>query len=146
MTTQTRNAAEQAWRSILELVGWSGKRPPRFPMVAAEFDLSPKQLGVLYKLAPGTTLPMRAIADHLFCDASYVTDMVDKLEERGLIERGAAPDDRRVKLIALTRKGEKFRERLMDRLFEAPAELGALSPGEQRQLATLLAKAAAAGS
>lgn len=136
-----KDPGERAWRSILDLVGWSGKRPPRFPAVAHEFDLSPKQLGVLYKLEPGSTLPMRAIAEQLFCDASYVTEMVDRLEERGLIERGADPDDRRVKLIALTSEGERMRKRVMARLYESPAEFERLNAAELRDLARLLEKA-----
>ena len=56
-----------------------------------ELELAPKQLGLLWRLAPGEALPMRAIGESLFCDASYVTDLVDRLEERGLIERRPMP-------------------------------------------------------
>jgi len=135
--------ATLAWKSILELVGWGGRRPPRFPTVAMRHGLAPKQMGVLWRLAPGQELPMRALAESLYCDASYVTDLVDRLEERGLIERRTSSEDRRVKLIALTAEGEELRERVVGELYEPPEELANLDPEETEQLAGLLSKALA---
>lgn len=136
--------AGTAWKAILELVGWGGRRPPRFPAVAMELGLAPKQMGVIWRLEPGAELPMRAIGESLFCDASYVTDLVDRLEERGLIERRPSPEDRRVKLIALTSEGERCRERALEMLYEPPTEFEALSEAEVRRLSELLSKAMAA--
>lgn len=136
-------AARDAWKSILALVGWGGNRPPRFPSVAEELGLSPKQLGVIFRIEPGDAVPMRQIAQQLYCDASYVTDLVDKLEERSLIVRGADPADRRVKLLALTAEGEELRERALGLLYTPPEELMALSEAERRTLNELLAKALA---
>jgi D-arabinose 1-dehydrogenase-like Zn-dependent alcohol dehydrogenase len=77
MGQRTADPATDAWKAILGLVGWGGNSAPRFPMVALELDLSPKQLGVLWRLDPdGPGSPMRAIAESLYCDASYVTDLV----------------------------------------------------------------------
>ena len=136
--------ATAAWKAVLELVGWGGRRPPRFPRVAMELGLAPKQLGVIRSLEPGAELPMRAIGESLYCDASYVTDLVDRLEERGLIERRSSSEDRRVKLIALTPAGEELRARAVELLYEPPAELAALDPEEIAELARLLGKAVAA--
>ena len=133
--------AQEAWKAIIELVGWGSGRAPRFPMVAGELDLSPKQLGTLWRLQPdGEGLPMRDIAESLYCDASYVTDMVDKLEERGLIERRADERDRRVKRIALTAEGARLRARGLELLYEPPAALSALPAADQRKLAELLGR------
>ena len=130
-----------AWKAIIELVGWGSGRAPRFPKVAADLDLSPKQLGTLWRLEPGGEgLPMRDIAESMYCDASYVTDMVDKLEEQGLIERHADERDRRVKRIALTAEGEILRARALEMLYEPPAALRALPTGDQRKLAELLGR------
>ena len=52
---------------------------------------------------------MSSLAGMLFCDASNVTGIVDRLEARGLIERRPAAQDRRVKLLALTPAGEQVR-------------------------------------
>ena len=109
-----------------------------------ELGLAPKQMGLLWRLAPGDAVPMRAIGESLYCDASYVTDLVDRLEERGLIERRPDPSDRRVKLVALTADGEALRERALEMLYEPPAELASLDPDELDTLRDLLEKAAAA--
>jgi DNA-binding MarR family transcriptional regulator len=45
---------------------------------------------------------MVSLARSLHCHDSNVTGLVDRLEQRGLIERQSNPNDRRVKLIALT--------------------------------------------
>ena len=132
-----------AWKAVLDLVGWSGRRPPRFPSVALELGLAPKQLGLIWRLSPGTSLPMGTIGESLYCDASYVTDLVDRLQERGLIERRPSPDDRRVKLIALTQAGESLREQALELLYEPPAEFENLNANELKQLSELLAKAVA---
>ena len=42
---------------------------------------------------------MRHLASLLKCDPSNVTFLVDRLEERGLVERQTDPADRRVKLV-----------------------------------------------
>lgn len=138
-------APERAWRSILELVGWGGShRPPRFPAVAMELGLAPKQLGVIWRLEPGSQVPMRVLGESLFCEPSYMTDLVDRLEERGLLERRASPDDRRVKLIALTEEGLRTRKRALQMLYEPPEEFAALDEEELETLAALLAKAVGA--
>jgi len=135
------DSASAAWRSVMTLVGWGGPSPPRFPKVAMELDLAPKQLGLIWRLEPSEALPMRALGESLFCDASYVTDLVDRLEDRRLIERRADPDDRRVKLIALTPAGERCRERALAMLYEPPIEFEALSAAELAKLSELLTKA-----
>jgi DNA-binding MarR family transcriptional regulator len=141
--TAAADPATDAWKSILALVGWGSDSAPRFPMVALELDLSPKQLGVLWRLDPeGPGSPMRAVAQSLYCDASYVTDLVDRLEERGLIVRTADPGDRRVKLLKLTAKGAKLRQKALERLYDPPAGFERLTPEEQQTLARLLEKAA----
>ncbi len=144
MERTTADAATVAWKAILELVGWGSSAAPRLPAVALELDLSPKQLGVLWRLDPeGPGTPMRSIAERLYCDASYVTDLVDRLEERGLIVRAQDPEDRRVKLLQLTPDGVALRERALELLYEPPAGFERLSADEQRTLAGLLERVSA---
>ena len=125
----------------MELAGFGAGRKPRVPAVGQQFGLSPKQVVLIWRLPPGTTMSMREIGDRLGCDASFVTGMVDRLEEEGLLERRPDPGDRRVTLIALTDKGAETRERALAALYEPPPELTALDPGELEQLARILAKA-----
>jgi DNA-binding MarR family transcriptional regulator len=141
-TTPVRSdPATEAWKAVLRFI--AAERPPRFPAVAQEFDLSPMQLKMMQALAPGVELPMSALAEELHCDASNVTGIVDRLEERGLIERRPDPTDRRVKRLAITAIGAQTRERMLARLYEPPAQLERLSRAELRALRDLLDKALA---
>jgi DNA-binding MarR family transcriptional regulator len=53
--------------------------------------------------------PMRHLAAAMQCDASNVTGIADRLEERGLLMRRSDPKDRRVKLLVATPAGERLR-------------------------------------
>ena len=66
---------------------------------------------------------MGACAQALGCDASTATWLIDRLEERGLVERRALPADRRVKAVALTPLGAKTKAEVTERLYEPPDEL-----------------------
>ncbi len=140
---ENHELAETAWRSVMDLVGWGSGRPPRIPVVAQRFGLSPKQLVLIWRLPPDRTMSMREMGDRLACDASFMTGMVDRLEEDGLIERRPDPDDRRVTQIALTGKGAGFRDEALAALYEPPEDFGALSAAELKQLNKLLQKSLA---
>ena len=131
--------ATEAWSTFLGIL--FDERPPRIPAVAAEFDVSPMGLKLLQVLEPGAEVPMSALAERLFCDASNVTGMVDRLEARGLLERRDDPRDRRVKRICLTDEGARVRERALERLYEPPAAIARLSRADQRALRDLLRRA-----
>jgi MarR family transcriptional regulator, organic hydroperoxide resistance regulator len=140
MATQPKlDPATEAWSLFLGIL--FDERPPRLTAVAAEFDVSPMAVKMLQRLEPGAALPMSALADLLFCDASNVTGMVDRLEGRGLLERRDDPADRRVKLIALTHEGAAVRERVLARLYEPPEAIERLSRTDQRALRDLLRRA-----
>src|SRR5215471_7081797 len=111
------NDASEAWSLLFRLfVTQRG----RVPQVAAEFELSPMQATVLRLLEPDSPLPMRTVAARLCCDASNVTGIVDRLEERGLVQRQASPKDRRIKMLVVTDSGIAMRTQLLERLAEAP--------------------------
>jgi DNA-binding MarR family transcriptional regulator len=42
-----------------------------------------------------------------------LTSLIDNLTSRGLVQRNSDPTDRRNNLIALTKEGEKYQEKLM---------------------------------
>jgi len=66
---------------------------------------------------------MRAMASTLCCDASMATWLVDRLEEKGLVERRTPPNDRRVKTVVLTPLGIKTRDRLRQSFYDRPGAL-----------------------
>lgn len=68
-----------------------------------------------------------------------MTARLDKLAERGLIERQAAPTDRRSLLVSLTAAGRELIDRAVERHVANERRLLApLSEAEQAQLAALL--------
>jgi MarR family transcriptional regulator, organic hydroperoxide resistance regulator len=66
--------------------------------------------------------------------------LIDRLEERGLVERRPLPTDRRVKTIALTPKGVKFRRRMLFEMFTPPEELLGLDASTLEALRSELEK------
>ena len=86
--------------------------------------------------------PMRMsdMAARMTCDASYITSVVDRLEETGLAERRTSPTDRRVKEIALTPSGERVAGEVRRIMTSPPAAIDRLTAAERRALAALMAK------
>lgn len=113
-----------------------------FAQTCAAFDLTPQPGAVVRALSAPS--PMRELARRLGMDASNLTGVVDRLEERGLVERRPDPGDRRVRQLALTPEGERLRRALEARLMSAPPLLAGLSAGQRRALRDLLHHAATA--
>ncbi len=113
----------------------------RAAVIAAEFGLSPPQVLALRHLDLDGGMPMNSLAAQLRCDNSNVTGIIDRLEDRGLVERRAALHDRRVKHLALTDEGRSLRARIDLRMAEAPEALARLSASDQRTLRDILRRA-----
>ena len=137
--TTPRRTADEAWALMGRL--WHANKG-RFFAAINEFELSPPQALALRHLEPGSPLPMSALAELLHCDNSNITGIVDRLEDRGLVERRAAAHDRRIKHLLVTEAGADVRSRLAERMDSAPDELERLTKAEQRQLVALLRKVA----
>jgi DNA-binding MarR family transcriptional regulator len=106
------------------------------------------ELGLTFPLAhalrvldPGRPRPMGELADELFCDASNVTALADRLEGKGLAERQPDPDDRRVKALALTPEGNRLRAQVLEIMSEPPPPIAALAVADQRALRDVLRRA-----
>lgn len=79
-------------------------------------------------------------------DASYITALVDRLQDFNMVERTSDPHDRRVKLIALTDFGRDVALQIQHAIATPPAEMRKLSRKERDALALLLAKIVRPGS
>lgn len=129
--------AAEAWGAVLD-VGM-GQRS-RFFKILQKFGLTPGDLRALAVLEPDEPRPIGLLAQAWECDASNATWMVDRLEERGLVERRLVPTDRRVKMIALTPLGVKTKEEVFERLHEPPPEFLALDRAVLEQLRDALSR------
>ena len=129
---------DQAWPA---LVGLIMQQRWRWAEVADQLGISQAGLRGLLAVDPDQPRSMGDLARELNCDRSYVTAIVDDLERAGLAERRVAPEDRRVKTIALTPAGGRALQTVRDSLMKPPAELAALTAAQQRTLASLVRKA-----
>jgi DNA-binding MarR family transcriptional regulator len=109
----------------------------------AQLGLGFAQAHALRMLDPDEPIAMSALAERLFCDASNVTGLVDRLEARGLVERRSAENDRRVKALTLTPSGVALRDQVLAVMSEPPDAIAALPPADQRALRDILARAVA---
>jgi DNA-binding MarR family transcriptional regulator len=127
----------EAW-SLMHWMMVTNKQ--RLFAMAQEFELAPQQMIALRMLGAGPR-KMSQLAQALFCDNSNVTGIVDRLEKRGLLTREPAEGDRRVKLLVLTKEGERVRLEITKRMAEPPAPIASLSEKDQRALRDILKRA-----
>ena len=106
--------------------------------IAAEFDIAPHDLLALFKL--DGVLTMKELAQHMGCDASFVTSIADTLERHGFARREPSQRDRRVKNLVLTPEGIAAKERLMRELATRMPWCYTLDDTERRCFLTLLRK------
>jgi DNA-binding MarR family transcriptional regulator len=138
-SNSTTDLAGQAWRLISNV--WMGRKS-EFQNIAASFGLNPGAMHALLTLDPDVPQSMSALANTFRCDASNVTWLVDRLEEHGLAERRPHPTDRRIRTVALTKKGAKVRAQIEAKIYEAPPELRALPDRDLDALCRIFAKIA----
>src|SRR3954471_8962252 len=99
-------------------------------------DLPLRQLKVCLTLY-GQSRSMSEIGRELKLSPSAVTQVSDRLERRGLIERVSQDEDRRVRKLRLTRKGQQLvRSRERKQLRRIATALDALSANELSQVMT----------
>ena len=132
---------------LLDLVLTGGLRLPLFhpDVLALDRQLPRSELLALLVLQRHGERTMSELAEVLGAPLSTASGIGERLARRGLAQRQRRPQDRRVVVVRLTRKGEtaagKLREQV-DGLLRRVA--GALTEAELAQLLTLLAKVAAA--
>ena len=102
-------------------------------------EISPPQFGALVLIEANRGISQSAIAAALRFDRSTLVQIIDRLEERGLVVREVSARDRRSHALKLTEEGERQLTELK-RLVAAHEEhiTGRLDAGEKRTLAELL--------
>ena len=137
-STVSSTAASEAWGLFWRM--FSADKPRRM-VTLNEIGLAPMQAMALTHLEPDEAVPMSALAGLLMCDNSNVTGIVDRLEALGLVERRPAERDRRVKAVALTKRGVALRGVVQRRLSEPPPPLKRLSDEDAATLRDILQRA-----
>jgi len=132
--TQSEDAC-RAWQLLMRFFFAQREHLPEW---GEPFGLSPVQCHLLHLIEPDAPLPMSRLAGVLQCDASNVTGLIDRLEQRGIVVRRPSPADRRVKVVQLTPTGSRLRAQLLRRMTARPLPLTRLAAREHRTLVKLL--------
>jgi DNA-binding MarR family transcriptional regulator len=131
--------AEDAFDRLRRIAS-EGEHVERMAALGLRTKLSPGVIKTLMRLGRADGVSMGEMARAVGVDPSYITALVDDLDERGLARREPAPDDRRVKVIVLTDAGRALANEIDAVLSVPPAAFKALSQSELRQLRDLLDK------
>jgi DNA-binding MarR family transcriptional regulator len=130
------------WRSIVD--PWK-KLQRDYEKNLMGADLNFAELRILRMLEKDDSIPMNRFCQETMLSQPTITGVVDKLEERALVERVRSREDRREVLIAITQKGRGALERgeALHRQF-VERSLSALRGEELELLAGLLKRLAEA--
>jgi DNA-binding MarR family transcriptional regulator len=128
---------DRVWQSIVTLVmdsrgGWR-------KMVSEATGLPFSQIRALKRLAGGP-LTLSELATAMDADAPAATVAVNGLEERGLVERKARHEDRRVKTVSLTAEGKKVLRQAKTLVERAPEAFRSLSEGDVEVLRRIIGR------
>lgn len=126
--------ATRAWTEMLAFI--TGQ--DRLRALRLELDLGVGKAELLIKLAQAP-MTLREVAQAVEVDPSAATVAVDRLEQRGLVHRGAHPDDKRRRLVHLTDAGQRAAATAQRILTEPPPALAALAADDLAALTRIVA-------
>lgn len=107
----------------------------------APWDIAPSHSRALGVLMRHGTMRLSELTEHLHIAARSTTEVVDGLQDRGLIERTQDPYDRRATLVVLTDEGNRVGTAIQAaRNVETAAFFGVLSESDQVNLVRILGK------
>lgn len=97
--------------------------------------LTPAQFDIVATLGNTPGLTFKEIGEKTLITKGTLTGVVDRLEERGVVERFDCPNDGRATIVRLTRRGEKlFAEVFAPHLAYLSAAFDAVPDADRRQL------------
>jgi DNA-binding MarR family transcriptional regulator len=109
--------------------------------MTAEVDLTPLQYAALTYLFDEPDIDQNGLAARLGVDRTSAGQLVDQMESNGLVERRVNGADRRARMLRLSTRGTKLRERLRPKAHLVQARLlGTLTPTEREILLELLVR------
>jgi DNA-binding MarR family transcriptional regulator len=137
--TSFRSNRHKAILNILFTAGWLGCRQQRF---FKPFDLTPQQYNVLRILRgqKGEAIGVNGIQERMLDRSSNASRLVDKLIEKGLVDRTTSATDRRQVDITITKAGTKMLEQIDAALNSEEEQFGEISEEEAAVLSKLLDK------
>lgn len=102
-------------------------------------NLSIRQFNILYHLDQEQGLSINELSNHLFCDKSNTTRLVERMKQDGLVTRERDTKDRRYVSVRLTDEGAQLSEEALTTHQRSINErFDALSETDQAELNQLL--------
>jgi MarR family transcriptional regulator, lower aerobic nicotinate degradation pathway regulator len=104
-----------------------------------DFDLTPVQYAALVAIRTHPGIDATRLSAVIAFDRSTLGSVIERLEAKALIERKPSPDDRRIKLLYLTRTGAVVLSKIIPSVDRAQARmLEPLKPADRKTLLALM--------
>jgi DNA-binding MarR family transcriptional regulator len=101
--------------------------------------ITPVQFATLQGVAAQPGIDQRSLARCIGFDTSTIAGVIDRLQARGLVQRGACAHDRRVRLLSLTPEGQAQLAAVMPPMLRAQERmLEPLPPQERTEFLRML--------
>jgi DNA-binding MarR family transcriptional regulator len=103
--------------------------------------LTPSQARVIFTIGGTEGMTCKDIGDITLITKGTLTGVIDRLEEKGLVERWSVEGDGRKTIVALTRRGERIYDREFPRHVEfLKSRFDKLGAGDRKKATELLQK------
>jgi DNA-binding MarR family transcriptional regulator len=104
-------------------------------------DLTPSQARVIFTIGGTDGMTCKEIGDITLITKGTLTGVVDRLEEKGLVERWSVEGDGRKTIVALTRNGERvYQSEFPKHIGFLKEKFDKLGVRDRKQATALLAK------
>ncbi len=105
------------------------------------FDLTPVQYAALVAIQTHPGIDATRLSAVIAFDRSTLGSVIERIETKGLIERRSSPDDKRVKLLYVTRSGAALLREIVPAVDRAQARmLQPLKAADRKTLVALLSQ------
>jgi MarR family transcriptional regulator, lower aerobic nicotinate degradation pathway regulator len=104
-------------------------------------DLTPVQYAALVAIQTHPGIDATRLSAVIAFDRSTLGNVIERIEAKGLVERKPSPDDKRIKLLHLTRSGAALLREIVPAVDRAQARmLQPLKPADRKTLMALLSE------
>ncbi|WP_234684834.1 MarR family winged helix-turn-helix transcriptional regulator [Bradyrhizobium monzae] len=105
------------------------------------FDLTPVQYAALIAIHTHPGIDATRLSAVIAFDRSTLGSVIERLQAKDFVERKPAPEDKRIKLLYLTKQGAAILREIIPAVERAQARmLEPLKPGERKALMGLMAQ------
>lgn len=126
-------------KSFVVLMKAAKSLQERVKQDVANYDVNLSEFVVLEALYHKGQLTVQQICSKVLIASGSMTYVIDKLEKKGMLERKACPEDRRVVHVKLTEQGKSFIEKIFPKHQQLIENIfGEISEKEKEALISML--------